>query len=211
MAIIVAALLSSIATFLILNGLTPIVPTDNVVLGALGLTAALVLAIIGIVGFQIIKLLKARKRQTAGAGLHFQLAGIFSLVALFPAVLLAIFATVSIEHTFDALFSTRVKSIVSNSVDVAQILSGRERRRSSAPTCWALRASLRKHYLFPRRQGRLSTGCFRAVVSMRNLPSAFLIDSHGNLAGIGGGRRLGLPAFRRPRTSHAPPTAGSCL
>ena len=86
LAIIVAALSSSIATFLILNGLTPIVPTTYIVLGALSLTGTLVLVIIGIVGFQAVKILKARSRQAAGAGLHLQMAGIFSLVALFPAI-----------------------------------------------------------------------------------------------------------------------------
>ncbi len=119
--LVIAALLSSVATFLILNGLVTsiIIPTNDVVLWTLGINAAFVVAIIGIIGFQVAKLLKARKRQ-AGAGLHFRIAGVFSLVALFPAVLLAIFATVSIDRTFDTFFSTRVKSIVSNSVEVAQ-------------------------------------------------------------------------------------------
>ncbi len=107
LAVVIAALLSSVATFFILNGLTPIIPTDNVVLTTLSINALFVAAIIGIIGFQIVKLLKARKRQTAGAGLHFRIAGIFSLVALFPAVLLAIFATVSIDRTFDTIFSNQ--------------------------------------------------------------------------------------------------------
>ena len=102
--VVVAALLSSVATFLILNGLTSIIPTNNVVLWTLGVNAVFVVAIIGIIGFQVVKLLKARKRQ-AGAGLHFRIAGVFSLVALVPAVLLAIFATVSIDRTFDTFFS----------------------------------------------------------------------------------------------------------
>ncbi|MGA7324653.1 MAG: hypothetical protein WBX25_09275, partial [Rhodomicrobium sp.] len=120
LAVVIAALLSSVATFLILNGLTSIIPTNDVVLRTLGINALFVLAIFGIIGFQIVKLLRARKRQTAGAGLHFRIAGVFSLVALFPAILLAIFATVSIDQTFDTFFSNRVKSIVNNTVEVAQ-------------------------------------------------------------------------------------------
>src|SRR5262249_35528465 len=108
LAVVIAALLSSVATFFILNGLTPIVPNPFVVVTTLSINVLLVLTIVGIIGFQIVKLLKARKRQTAGAGLHFRIAGIFSLVALFPAVLLAIFATVSIDRAFDTIFSTEV-------------------------------------------------------------------------------------------------------
>ncbi len=180
LAIIVAAVASSIATFLILNGLTPIVPTDIVVLSALGLTAALVLVIVGIVGFQAVKILKARSRQAAGAGLHLQMAGIFSLVALFPAVLTAVFATVSIEHNFDALFSNRVKSIVSNSVEVAQSYlaeSGQVIRSDMLGIARELEENTASF-----RDDRASFGrLFSGVVSMRNLPSAFLIDSRGNL------------------------------
>jgi len=180
LAIIVAALSSSIATFLILNGLTPIVPTTYIVLGALSLTGTLVLVIIGIVGFQAVKILKARSRQAAGAGLHLQMAGIFSLVALFPAILLAFFATVSIEHNFDALFSNRVKGIVSNSVEVAQSYlaeSGQVIRSDMLGIARELEENTASF-----REDRASFGrLFSGVVSMRNLPSAFLIDSHGNL------------------------------
>ena len=180
LAIIVAALISSIATFLILNGLTPIVPTTYIVLGALSLTATLVLVIIGIVGFQTVKILKARSRQAAGAGLHLQMAGIFSLVALFPAILLAFFATVSIEHNFDALFSNRVKGIVSNSVEVAQSYlaeSGQVIRSDMLGIARELEENTASF-----RDDRASFGrLFSGVVSMRNLPSAFLIDSQGNL------------------------------
>ena len=180
LAIIVAAVLSSIATFLILNGLTPIVPTDKVVLAALGVTAALVLVIVGIVGFQVFKLLKARYRQAAGAGLHFQIAGVFSLVALFPAILLAIFATVSIEHNFDQFFSNRVKSIVSNSVEVAQSYLA-ESGQVIRSDMLGIARELEENTAVFRSDRPAFDRVFAGVVSMRNLPSAFLIDSHGKL------------------------------
>ncbi len=180
LAVIIAALLSSVATFLILNGLTPIEPTDNVVLETLGISTAFVFAIIGIVGFQIVKLLKARKRQAAGAGLHFKIAGVFSLVALFPAVLLAIFATVSIERNFDALFSNRVKSIVNNSVEVAQSYLAESGQVIRADMLGIAR-ELEDNTAAYRDDKEGFDRLFSAVVSMRNLPSAFLIDSHGKL------------------------------
>ncbi len=57
LAVVIAALLSSVATFLIINNLTFLFPSNDVVLGTLGISAAFVLAIIGIIGFQIVKLL----------------------------------------------------------------------------------------------------------------------------------------------------------
>jgi two-component system nitrogen regulation sensor histidine kinase NtrY len=180
LAVVIGALLSSVATFLILNGLTFIVPTDEVVLATLGLTAAFVLVIIGIVGFQVAKLLKARKRQAAGARLHFSIAGIFSLVALFPAVLLAIFATVSIERTFDTLFSNRVKSIVANSVEVAQSYL-KESGQVISSDMVGIGRELEENTSLFRDNKEAFDRLFAAVVSMRSLPSAFLIDSQGKL------------------------------
>jgi two-component system, NtrC family, nitrogen regulation sensor histidine kinase NtrY len=180
LAIVIAASLSSLTTFLLLNGLTPVVPSHYVVLGSLGLTAVLVTVLIGIVVFQIVKLLKARKRQAAGAGLHFQIAGVFSLVALIPAVLMAIFATVSLEHAFDTLFSTRVKTIVSNSVDVAQSYLA-ESAAVIRSDMLGIARELEGNITSFRDDRANFDRLFTAVVSMRNLPSAYLIDSSGKL------------------------------
>jgi two-component system nitrogen regulation sensor histidine kinase NtrY len=180
LAVVVAALLSSVATFLILNGLTSIVPTSDVVLGSLAINAAFVVAIMAIVGFQVIKLLRARKRQAAGASLHFRIAGVFSLVALFPAVLLAIFATVSIDRTFDTFFSNRVKSIVNNSVEVAQSYMA-ESGQVIRSDMMGVARELEENTALYRDDKEAFDRLFSAVVSMRSLPSAFLIDSKGHL------------------------------
>ncbi|MBC8049345.1 MAG: hypothetical protein H7X92_04245, partial [Chitinophagales bacterium] len=68
--IVVLSLISGFATYLILNGLTPIPPTHNVVVTVLLINVVLVLALMGAVAFQLVDLWRARKRQAAGAGLH---------------------------------------------------------------------------------------------------------------------------------------------
>ncbi len=177
--VVIAALLSSVATFLILNGLTSIVPTGEVVLWTLGVNTAFVLAIMGIIGFQVVKLLKARKRQ-AGAGLHFRIAGVFSLVSLFPAVLLAIFATVSIDRTFDTFFSTRVKSIVSNSVEVAQAYMQESGQTIRSDLVGVGREVEEKAALYQEDKAAFDR-FFSAAVALRAVPAAFIIDSKGAL------------------------------
>ncbi len=194
LAVVIAALLSSVATFLILNGLTWILPTNDIVVGSLGINAAFVLAIAGMIGFQSVKLLRARKRQAAGAGLHLLIAGVFSLVALFPAVLLAIFATVSIERTFDTFFSNRVKSIVSNSVEVAQSYiqeSGQVIRSDMAGIARELEENAALYTQDKPAFDRL----FSAVVSLRAVPSAFVIDPAARL--LSSAAPAGMP-YRAP-------------
>ena len=147
--------------------------------GRLASTPPSSLAIIGIIGFQVVKLLKARKRQ-AGAGLHFRIAGVFSLVALFPAVLLAIFATVSIDRTFDTFFSTRVKSIVSNSVEVAQSYMQESGQTIRSDIVGVSREVEEKATLYQEDKAAFDR-FFSAAVALRAVPAAFIIDSKGNL------------------------------
>jgi two-component system nitrogen regulation sensor histidine kinase NtrY len=176
--IVIAALLSSITTFLVLNGLTWLVPSNDVVLSVLAVNAFFVLVLFGIIGYQVAKLLRARKRQTAGAGLHFRLAGIFSLVALFPAVLLAVFATVSIDRTFDTFFSTRVKSIVGNSVEVAKSYMQESVQVIRADMLGVTREIEERAALF-RENRQAFDEFFSAIISLRALPSAYIITSQG--------------------------------
>ncbi|MEJ2118994.1 MAG: hypothetical protein P8Y36_14370, partial [Alphaproteobacteria bacterium] len=81
-------------------------------------SAVMILTMIGMVAWQIIGLWYARRRQAAGAGLHVRIVTIFGVLAVFPAVLLAIFAYVSIDRGLDR-FSKRTRAIIGESVGVA--------------------------------------------------------------------------------------------
>ena len=81
--IVVLSLLSGFATYLILTGLTPIVPTHSVVITVLLINGVLVLAMIGMIAWQVLGLWNARRRQAAGARLHVRIVGLFSFIAVF--------------------------------------------------------------------------------------------------------------------------------
>ena len=118
--IVVLSLLSGLATGLILTGLTPIVPKTNVVLTALLINAVLIVAMIGVIAWQITGLWRARRRQAAGSRLHVKIVGLFSIIAVLPAVILAIFASITLDRGLDHWFSTRTKTIIKNSLGVAE-------------------------------------------------------------------------------------------
>jgi len=116
---VVMALLSAIVTFLILTGLTSIAPSHNVVITVLAINFALIIALITIVLWQVYLLWKDRKGQAAGAELHVRIVSLFSMVALLPAIILAIFASYSLDQRLDYWFSKRITSIINSSWDVA--------------------------------------------------------------------------------------------
>ncbi len=182
---VILSLISGFATYLILNGLTPIPPTHNVVVTVLLINVILVLALMGAVAFQLVDLWQARKRQAAGAGLHVRILGLFALVAIIPAIILAIFATVSLDRVLDGLFSTRVKSIVQNSLDVANSYvqeHGQIIRAELLGMAEQIESSSKLREENPEAFQKL----FAAQTTFRNLPVAYLVDGAGNQIAVAG-------------------------
>ncbi|HEX2843004.1 PAS domain-containing sensor histidine kinase [Hyphomicrobium sp.] len=118
--VVVLSLVSALATYLILTGLTPIAPRDEVVLGALLINVILIAAMIGVIAWQGYGMWRAWRAKLAGARLHVRIVLLFSIIAAIPAILLAVAATTTFSRSLDGWFSTRTREIINNSVEVAQ-------------------------------------------------------------------------------------------
>ncbi|MBU4529458.1 MAG: PAS domain-containing sensor histidine kinase [Hoeflea sp.] len=119
-ALVVTAFLSALISFSILLGLTPIEPVDQVVLAAVVINLIFVIGLVTLVLLEIRTLLKARRRGKAAARLHIRIVGLFSIVAILPAILIAIVASITLDVGLDRWFSLRTKAIVNSSLSVAQ-------------------------------------------------------------------------------------------
>ena len=117
--IVVFALISGLATYLILNGLTPIVPRDEVVTRVLLVNLLLILAMMASVLVQVQGLKKAWQDRVPGARLHARIVAMFCLISAVPTLLLAFGATTTFSRTLDGFFNRETRSIVDNSLDVA--------------------------------------------------------------------------------------------
>ncbi|WP_244641834.1 sensor histidine kinase NtrY-like [Chelatococcus reniformis] len=118
--LVIAALTSALLTFMVLAGMTPILPTHFVVVWMLFVNALLVLALLSVVLWEAVSLYRARRRGAAGAGLHVRIVGLFCLVAAFPAILVAFVASVSLERGLDPWFITSIKALMGNTVEIAK-------------------------------------------------------------------------------------------
>ena len=77
------------------------------------------LALAGLIAWRLARLWTERRRGAAGARLHVRLVAMFSAIAVVPAILVAIFAAVSLNLGVEAWFSEHVKTALDNSVQVA--------------------------------------------------------------------------------------------
>lgn len=113
------ALICAVLTLFVLLGLTPLAPTRPVVIASAVLNSLFVLGLIFLIGREIGRLWKARNKGRAAARLHVRIVALFSIVAITPAILVAIFASITLSVGLDRWFSIRTQSIVRNSMNVA--------------------------------------------------------------------------------------------
>ena len=114
------ALLSAFLTFVVLSGLTPIEPTRHVVYSFLLINAATILLLVAIIIREVWQVVQARRRGRAAARLHVQIVSLFSVIAVLPAVLVAIVANVTIDRGLDRLFSGPTRQVIQNSLVIAR-------------------------------------------------------------------------------------------
>ncbi len=113
------ALLSALATFVVIANLTPIAPTNEVVWSLLGATALTTLLLVGLIIREVWLLIQARRRGRAAARLHVRIVALFSVIAAAPAVLLAIVASVTLDRGLNQSFSSR-EAVIRTALGVSQ-------------------------------------------------------------------------------------------
>lgn len=118
--IVACALICALASFVVLMGLTPIAPRNEVVLTAVIVNLVFVVALIGLIVREVVNIIAARRRGRAASRLHVRIIGLFSVVAILPAILVAIVASITLDIGLDRWFSLRTKEIVSSSLSVAE-------------------------------------------------------------------------------------------
>lgn len=194
-AAVVLALLSAFVTFLVLTGLTPIIPTHEVVVTVLLANAAMALVLFGILAFEIVGLVRARRRGRAGARLHVRIALLFGIVAVVPAILVAVVASITLDRGLDRWFSDRTRGLLNNAVNIAQAyvrdysFSTRADLVGLANTVTRLRSMFEED----REQFRR---VFTAQATLRGLPAAMLVRGDHTLierADINIGREFLIP------------------
>lgn len=118
---VIGAVACALATFFVMAELGPIAPTaDTVFMLFLADAVALVL-LAGLVLTKAGSLLSAWRRGEAAAGLHIRIVGAFSVIALAPAIILAVVGSVTLERALNPGFMSVVKGFVHNTAEAARV------------------------------------------------------------------------------------------
>ncbi len=117
--IVLGGALCGTSTYLILAGLLPVRPTQTILSALVVMNSVFVFLMLGLVASQLYNIYRKRKLGVAGAKLHSRLVGLFSILALTPTILVAVFAFTTLNQGFNQYFNDRTKAIIDNSSLVA--------------------------------------------------------------------------------------------
>src|SRR4051794_5164036 len=174
------ALLSAFLSFVVLTGLTRIEPTREVVSSFLLINAATTLLLVGIIVREVWQMVQARRRGRAAARLHVQIVSLFSVIAVLPAVLVAIVANVTIDRGLDRLFSGPTREVIQNSLTIARAYMDEHARLIRGDILGMANDIAHSRPLFDQDRATFRE-LLTASAASRNLPGAMLIDKDRNI------------------------------
>src|SRR5581483_11366493 len=107
-------------TYGAITGMPPFGPDPGTVLWLLDLNLVLVLALGVVIAKRLVEVWVERRRGLAGSRLHVRLVVLFAVVAVTPAIVVAIFSALFLNRGLQGWFNERISAAVSNSAAVAE-------------------------------------------------------------------------------------------
>ncbi len=179
-ALTVAAVLSGSATVGVWTGTTEPGRHRDALVALLFLDLSLILMLGAFVAFQVVKVWAERRRGMAGSGLHVRIVLMFSLVAVTPAILVAVFSALFLNFGLQAWFSERVRTAVISSSAVAEAYL-MEHQQSIRAEALAMANDLNRDAPVLMGNEQLFSYVLSEQANLRSLPEALVIDSNARV------------------------------
>ncbi len=175
-----AAVASGVATLVTITGAPTSGPDPATVLALLYLDAVLLILLGAVVARRLAGLWAERRRGLAGSGLHVRLVMLFSLVAVTPAILVAVFSALFLNFGIQTWFSERVRTALEASNVVASAYLHEHRQNIRADVLAAANDLNRDAPALMRNPWRFNQ-VLSTQAALRSLSEALVIDSTGRV------------------------------
>ena len=179
-ALAAAALASGTATYLALTGAPPFRARPGVVLALLNLDLVLLLALAVVVAKRLVAMWAERRRGLAGSRLQVRLVGLFSLIAVMPTIIVALFSYLFFGSGIEAWFSDKVRTAITESVAVADAYV-KEHQQAIRADALAMAADLDRYAPSLQLKPEYLAPMLTAQAAMRGLTEAAVLDRNGTM------------------------------
>ena len=173
-----AAVASGLATVATMTGSSPLGPDPKTVLLLLYLDAVLLLLLAVVVARRLVNVWAERRQGLAGSRLHVRLVFLFSVVAVTPAILVAVFSALFLNFGIQAWFNERVRTAVEESQAVARAYL-HEHQQNIRADALAMANDLNRDATSLMRNRARFNQILSAQAGLRSLPEAMVLDGDG--------------------------------
>jgi two-component system, NtrC family, nitrogen regulation sensor histidine kinase NtrY len=176
----VAAALSAAATYAALKGLPPFDTRPHLDALFLLLNLVLVLPLFALVAWRLVQVWAERRRGLAGSRLHVRFVLVFSLLAVIPTIIVAVFSYLLFSFGVQAWFSERVRTALSESLVVAEAYLHEHQQAIRADVTGMASDLNRDAAILSINPARLKQ-IVEAQAALRSLSEAVVFDADGRI------------------------------
>ncbi|HEY1615689.1 MAG TPA: PAS domain-containing sensor histidine kinase [Rhizomicrobium sp.] len=194
------AAVSGVLTYATVTGLVPYRPTSTTLIVLLLINLILVLTLGALIAWRLSRLWVDRRTGIAGARLHVRLVMLFSAIAVVPAILVGVFAAVTLDLGIEAWFSGHVKAALGSAVNVAERYEQDHERTIVADAYEIANGIEHDPELFDTGNHVRADVLFTKLAILtkdRDLQAAYILDSHGRM--LGSTKQRFLPDLAPPK------------
>ena len=176
----VTAVISGIATVIPWTDAAEFGPDPDHVLFFLVLDIVVLFLLGAMIATQLTKVWVERRRGLAGSGLHVRIVMMFSLVAVTPAILVAVFSALFLDIGIQSWFSERVRTAVEASDAIARAYL-EEHRQSIRAEAFAMANDLNREAPTLSRNPELFDKSLEYQANFRSFSEAVVVDGSGRV------------------------------
>ena len=176
----ILALGSGIGTYTVFAKADVAGPDPNLVIAFLYLNLTLMLVLGALVAYRLVRLWSRRRQGLAGAQLHTRLVLLFSVVAVIPTIVVAIFSVLLFDFGIRSWFSERIGTAVDASQLVAESYL-EEHRQNIRGDALAMANDLNRDASVLNNRPKQLMKVIRAQASIRNLTEVVLFEGSGKV------------------------------
>ena len=205
-------IISGALTYAVVIGSTAFHPTQGLIVGLLLANFALVLTLGALIAWRLTRLWSERQSGRAGARLHVRLVAMFSAIAVVPAIVVAVFAVITLNLGIEQWFAPRVQSAIDNSIAIAQRYED-EHEKSITADALAIANGIQQNPQLFDADKKVNPGFLFTqlgeLTKDRGLQAAYIFDSHRNL--LGSTKERGLADTKAPSPTDIAQAAGGTI
>lgn len=179
-ALTIASAAAGVATYAALTETQPFGKDPSTVNGLLMLDLVLMLLLGVLVVHRLVKLFINRRRNQAGSRLHVRIVTVFTVLAVAPSIVVAVFAGLFFYFGVQSWFGDRVRTVVNESLEVAQSYL-KEHQQVLRADALAMASDLNREAFRLNPNSPMFAQLVAAQASVRSLNEVIVFDGSGKI------------------------------